>query len=454
MKVLFASRYVDPNPIGGNKNVYLQMRALKDLFNIQVEALLWPKGDIWNGPVPAQSNIPKTQTFVQENLTYHLFNAPLSWNEMAGGNVIDNKSWGSAVAFGIEILKQIKPTIVHLQHRHGYWWILESAQKLGIPTIYTNHDWGMACLRTVLVQGNDKLCNGIVLPEKCGQCVYEGRKSVGRYNEMLVKSYFGRMLVEMAYKSPLHNKLKKNGVVKIPATQRAAINYKRAKNIIQKLDHCFTPSNFGATFFNQFGLDRTKITVMPWYHPKVEPIKKCMDGQLFTITYIGRVTPEKGVHCILEALEKLQDLPPIQLKIAGSNNSGYCQELQNKYPHNIGKHKVEWLNWVQVDTLLCSTDVTIIPSQWIDNTPLTLVESIAYRVPVIATNVPPISELVTDNKNGYLAEFGSINSLANAIHRAVDHQSEIRNGKLEFSSIPTLEEYMSCISNTYKLIIC
>lgn len=191
---------------------------------------------------------------------------------------------------------------------------------------------------------------------------------------------------------------------------------------------------------------------MPWYHDLVKIEKSIIPEQLFTITYIGRVSPEKGIHLIFDALEKIHDAGPMQLRIAGTNTSKYCTELKAKYPSKVGGTIVEWLGWVEVEPLLNSTDVVIIPSVWIDNTPLSLVEALSYQVPVIATRVPPIEDLVIDNKNGYLAEFMSVSSLTDAIRCAVSQKDHIRSGQIEFPQIKTVKEYMQVVVDTYQSI--
>lgn len=99
-----------------------------------------------------------------------------------------------------------------------------------------------------------------------------------------------------------------------------------------------------------------------------------------------------------------------------------------------------------------STDVTIIPSVWIGNTLLSLVEALPYRVPVIATRVPPSEALVTNNENAYLAEFMSINSLVDSILRAVSQKNKIRSGHINSPTIKTVNKYVQTVVNTYQSI--
>jgi len=454
MKVLFVSRYVDPYPVGGNKNVYLQAQSLKRDFGVDVEILTCPKNDLWTGPVPKSKRLSQPQVVELEGLVYHVFKAPDVFDTPAGGAVLSQCDWERAVRYGMQMLSSLKPTIVHLQHRHGLWWILESAQRLGMATVYSNHDWGIPCMRTVLVMGDKTLCDGVVAPQKCAQCIKTGRKTLaGRMNEALVSNHFGELVAKTAIKAPLLGSvLRKKGLVTEKTVTRTTIHYERAARAISGLCHCFTPSRFGASFFSRIGCSPERISVMPWYYDPVDTNKNIEVNQMFTITYIGRVSPEKGVDFIFSALEKLTVCEPILLRIAGANDSRYCTQLRSKYPASVGIHSVQWLGWSQVEPLFQNTDATIIPSQWIDNTPLSLIEAMAYRTPVIATRVPPIEELLVEDETGFLSDYRSVDSLAAAIHRAVKNKAKIRRGGIKFPSIPGIKEYIAEVVRVYKCI--
>lgn len=454
MKVLFASRFVDPFPVASNNNVYLQAKSLKEDFGVDVEILTWPTNDGWTGEFPTVEKQHPPIKLERAGLNYQVFVGPGSWDVPAGGAILSDGDWEQAVQYGMEILMALRPDIVHLQHRHGFWWILESAQRLGIPNVYSNHDWGIACQRTVLVKGDGTLCDGVVGTGKCADCVRTGRRSaLGQINEILVSTRFGEFIARLALNSPLKENLRKRGIVNESSFKRAAKNHQRATGVISHLDHCFTPSLFGKRFFSQLGCPAGQITILPWYCQPVDTQKTVQSNNPFTITYVGRVAPEKGVHQIFQALEKVMDYESVILRVAGANESDYCRALKAKYPKTVGIHGVEWLGWSQVEHLFKSTDCSIIPSLCIDNTPLTLTEAMAYRVPVIATRVPPIEELVCEGESGFFAEYRSIDSLADAIRRAIRKKDDIRGDQLHFPSVLGIQEYMAKVVGAYRAIL-
>jgi glycosyltransferase involved in cell wall biosynthesis len=444
------SRYVQPSSKLMNANVCRQAASLRDDHDVNVEILTWPFNDLWVGPVPRKADgcIVPPMRFEAEGLLFHIINPPNEWNERPPGN----HAWNNAVAFGVRLLEAMNPDVVHLQHWFGLWWMLESAQRLGIPTVYSNHDWGVPCMRTILVMGDGSLCDGHLSVEKCVRCVWQGRGLIGRANELVAETGVGRALIKAAYRSPLKTVLEQREAVRLPLRERVALNLGRAAGVLSKLNILFTPSEFGRVFFSRLGVPADRIRVKPWYHDPIQTHKTINGSQPFTITYMGRVSPEKGVHLIFEALRRVRLSQSIQLRIAGANTSSYCIELQKKYATRVGAHAVKWLGWSDIEPLFLSTDVCIIPTLWIDNTPLSLIEALSYRVPVIATRVPPIEEMIVDGQNGYLAEYNSVESLAVAIERAVADMDRIRSGAITFPGVSTCREYTRAVKQAYLSI--
>lgn len=446
MKALIVSRYAQPNAKFSNTNVQRQALSLKADHGVDVEILTWAsdiQGKEYVGPA-ADRGVPPVRSEVA-GLIYHLINPPNEWNE----RTLKPHTWEDAVAFGVRVLETLAPDVVHLHHWLGLWWMLESAQRLGIRTVFSNHDWGLACLRTILVMGDGTLCDGRLSTDKCARCIWEGRGVVGKLNEAVAQTSLGRTLIDAVYGSSLKYVFERHGAVRLPVQVRVELNLIRAQQVLSKVDAMFTPSEFGRNFFTRLGVPGDRIKVKPWYHDPIQTGKLIEPSEPFTLTYIGRVAPEKGVHLIFEALGRVQSSESIRLRIAGASKSAYYDGLRQKYSGPVGLHTVEWLGWREIEPLFRSTDVSIIPSTWIDNTPLALVEAMSYKTPVIATRVPPIEELVVAGENGYLADYGSVASLAAAMESAIADKARIRSGSIVFPGVSTCREYTQAIKEAY-----
>lgn len=450
MKVLFVSRYAQPNIKFCNENVYKQASTLVNLYGVKVEILTWPLNDQWSGPRQNKSRgleVPPMQVEAG-GIRYHVIAAPERWNE----RTMSHWDWEQAVAFGVQLLSVLKPDIVHLQHWHGLWWILESAQRLQISTAYTNHDWGLGCLRTVLVKGDGTLCNSNVGVSQCSRCIWQGRGIVGKINELLVQSKFGEGFLSRISKTSIGDFLSKRGMVRMGIRARVQTHMQRCQKILLKLDALFVPSTFARTFFSRLGTPREKVSILPWYYDHLSDCNDTQRSESFTISYVGRVSPEKGVHLLFEALGALDEIPPVTLRIVGANDSKYSKDLRKSYCDHAGKHRVEWIGWTAVAPIYRTTDVIVIPSVWIDNTPLVLIEALSHKVPVIATRVGPMEEMIVDGVTGFLFDYNSPNSLRESIVRAYRMRTTIREGKIRFNKVMTCQEYTGVLVERYKAI--
>jgi glycosyltransferase involved in cell wall biosynthesis len=77
----------------------------------------------------------------------------------------------------------------------------------------------------------------------------------------------------------------------------------------------------------------------------------------------------------------------------------------------------------QVVETLARYDATIVPSQWLETGPLTVLESFAAGVPVIGSNLGGIAELVMHDRDGWLVPYGDAGAWTAALRRfATDRQ--------------------------------
>jgi len=454
MFILFASRYVDPFAPGANQLVYLQAKGLNRIKNLSVKILTWPNGDLWGGARLSESQNPNFYLNEKRSeVEYIVINPPKKFEIPWNGDVLSEENWALAVQYGVSLLQAINPSILHMHHRHGFWWLLEAAQKIGLPTIYTNYDWGLACLRTTLVQENKKICNGKLGEKKCITCITNSRSSLlGKINEQIVKFKVIRSLLILTEKIPnLNSFLKSKGFVSSQINNRYRIQKSRAMTVLQNLNALITPSNFGKKFFCGLGCNRKIVNVIPWFFDPKKVHAKNQKGKP-TILFLGRNSPEKGVHLIFESLEQNIIKTPVTIRIAGINNSKYCKNLMMKYPKRVGIHFVEWRPWGPIKDLLKGSEAIIIPSLWMENTPHVLIIAIAQKIPVILTKVASMNEFICEGKTGFFATYNSAKSLSAAINRFLKSRSKLPRYKNHFPKILTRSMYCNQLNKIYRKI--
>lgn len=120
------------------------------------------------------------------------------------------------------------------------------------------------------------------------------------------------------------------------------------------------------------------------------------------IMYFGRLSSEKGVNTLIDAVRKL---PDVKLKVVGD---GPDEPAMKKAVAGWGADNIEFTGpvWGEgLKELLAGARFVVVPSEWYENSPYVICQSFAMGKPVIGSNISGgIPELVKDGRNGFLFE--------------------------------------------------
>jgi glycosyltransferase involved in cell wall biosynthesis len=165
--------------------------------------------------------------------------------------------------------------------------------------------------------------------------------------------------------------------------------------------------------FVQMGLPERRIVVKPNFVDAPALKHGARSGLLF----VGRLSEEKGVRSLLAAAARL---PAGQrVRVAGS---GPLADLLQGAP---GIEILGALSPAQVAYEMGRAAALVLPSIWYENFPRTLVEAFSAGLPVIASRIGALAELVTEGETGLLFEPGDAAALADRMRWALDHAPQI-----------------------------
>lgn len=161
------------------------------------------------------------------------------------------------------------------------------------------------------------------------------------------------------------------------------------------------------------GIPRDKITVKPNFVDIQDPGEG--QGRAGGL-YVGRMSAEKGVRVLAEALT----LAPSAFTAIGDGVEASALRSVN------GVELVGLAERNHVIERMCGAEYLVMPSIWYETFGLVIIEAFACRLPVIASNIGAMAELVEDGKTGLLFEAGSANDLAAKLKWAQQHPDEMR----------------------------
>lgn len=140
------------------------------------------------------------------------------------------------------------------------------------------------------------------------------------------------------------------------------------------------------------------------------PYNKNPDSYLL---YVGRISPEKGVHIAIQVAKKLSR----PLIIAGGQDMNYKNYVATAIQPYLSK-QIQWLGEVDEATrneLMSKDYCTLHPVTWPEPFGLTIIESMACGSPVIGFSTGSIPELIKNGKTGFIVN--SVSEMVDAVKK-------------------------------------
>lgn len=174
------------------------------------------------------------------------------------------------------------------------------------------------------------------------------------------------------------------------------------------------------------------------------------ENKVFTVGFVGRLSREKGPDLFLEAAGRLVSADAsIRFAVAGSGPLAAVLKEKAESAELAGKVKFHGqLDAFNLKGFYHGIDCLLSPSQT-EGLPNNLLEALALEVPVVATDVGGVSDLVVHGKNGLLCPAGNIADISNAVLQIKNNPILARN--LAAAGRIIVEERFSFAERTEKL---
>ena len=151
------------------------------------------------------------------------------------------------------------------------------------------------------------------------------------------------------------------------------------------------------------------------------------DRCVWTLGTVALFRPRKGIEVLLEALALLaQRGVPVRLRAVGPfETDAYQATVQQKAAHLGLTARVHWTGPVEdIETELLKMDIFVLPSLFGEGLPMVLLEAMAVGMPIVASRIDGLEEVIRPGQEGLLVEPGSPHALAQAIEHLLAHPEE------------------------------
>lgn len=344
-----------------------------------------------------------------------------------------------------EVLDHVQPDVVHVGHlNHLSTSLLREAALREIPIVFTLHDYWLMCPRGQFMQMFPEdpsalwsACDGQA-DRKCAERCYARYFSGGPEDHESDVSYW---------------------------TDWVSRRMRHVREITQLVDVFIAPARYlRDRFKDEFGLPESKLLYLDYGFARARMAGRTrVPAEPFTFGYIGTHIPAKGIHDLIRAFGEVRG--DTRLRIWGRPRGQDTQALQQiaaELPEDLAR-RVEWLteyrNQEIVRDVFNRCDAIVVPSIWVENSPLVIHEAQQARVPVITADAGGMAEYVRQEVNGLLFEHRSATALAEQMQRLVDDPALAerlgRRGYLftESGDVPAVEEHVLEIEAIYERVI-
>lgn len=393
MRILIANKFYYPR--GGDCVCTFNLEKLlrQKGHDVAVFAMQHPE----NLHSPWNSYFPKEVSFTSGRGMFEALKRPFGTNEV-------KKKF-------IRLLDDFRPDILHMNNIHTQLSpvIAQIAHARGVKVFWTLHDYKLLCPRY------DCLRNGKYVCEACFEDKHKALEHKCMKNSRLA-SY-------LAYREAL------------------AWNRERLEAIT---DTFICPSRFMAEKMVQGGFDPEKINHICNFID-TEKIRKDGYEKDEYFCYVGRLSPEKGIATLIEAAREL----PYRLKIIGRG------PLAEKLQAGVSGTNIEMMGfkyWPEIKEIVGKARFTVVPSEWYENNPLSVIESQCLGTPVLGTRMGGIPELI-ENETGMLCNPKDTEDMVAKIetmyNTSFDYSAIARKAKQRYGS----ETYYKQLMQLYKVTI-
>lgn len=279
----------------------------------------------------------------------------------------------------IALIKQYKPDVAHIHLYKGSLSlsILHALKKNNIPVLLTLHDYGLICAHNLMLDSKNTVC------EKC---------------------------IKYGPLSCIINKCNRNNIYLSAISMIEYVVHKYWFNYNKYFDIIVAVSRFGRDIHNRADVFKDGVRHLYNFFPKIQMNEELLLRGNYYLFY-GRLSKEKGVKTLINAWVKKKRKS--LLKIVGDG-----PDIEDLKRLSGNDHDIEFLGYKCGDELkkiIMNASFVIVPSEWYENNPLTIVESMSSSKPVIGTKIGGIPELINHGENGYLYNVKDVDQLSEII---------------------------------------
>lgn len=306
-----------------------------------------------------------------------------------------------------KLIEDFRPDVVHLNNIHTQLSpvIAKIAHERGIRVVWTLHDTKLVCpCYTCMRDGH-----------WCEDCMTD--KTAVIKHQCMPGGIIGSIIGYLEAKKWNKEKLQEYTDLFLP------------------------PSQFMMNTVVRGGYDPKKFRVLCNFIDE-DKVKNPSFKKKNYFIYLGRVNEVKGIRTLCKAAADFD------YKLIVIGDGELLPDLQNQYRGITNIEFKGQMEWKDFRPIIEGAKFMVIPSEWSENNPLTVIESQSLGTPVLGARIGGIPELIEEGVNGMTFESGNVEDLKEKIdtiwHASFDYQAIAEKAVKRYSSEAYYEKLMEC----------
>ena len=220
-------------------------------------------------------------------------------------------------------------------------------------------------------------------------------------------------------------------------------NMNTFKSFLRKASFVISPSKIYANLLRKYSIN----SIHMWHPFSTHSVESEGDG---SVTFIGRLEWEKGVHIILGLAKKLKNT---KINVIGKGK--LSKLFLTCKPYNVIYHG--FVNDSKKLDLIAKSSVVIVPSIWCDIFNYVVSEAMSLAKPVVAFDLGGPKEQIESSKGGLLAKPFDIEDFTSKVRYLLENPNEAKkmgsNGKYWVQNNLSPKKYIKRLVRIYKYIV-
>ena len=318
-----------------------------------------------------------------------------------------------------QLIDRLRPDVCHFLH---LLWSLSArlplvARARGVGSVVTLTDFGLLCHRGQLFDWRLENCGGPTSAEACARCIREPSRFDAAAPAVFLKRWLvraGALVGGLGY------------VVTAADVERRASRIAESLSAVGAL---IAPTRALSSVFRNAGVGGDQLVHVPYAldERRFEAARRTAPAHPRRIAFLGQFAPHKGPATLLAAVRILEhrlpeSVEPWEVCFWGDASPGrHARYPARLFGGQLGPRVqvARPFTAARLPAVLSELSAVVVPSEWMENAPFVALQARAAGVPVVASDVPGLREVIEPGVHGLLFPPGDAEALADALGEVI-----------------------------------